>query len=91
MPKITIKRQSIKKHPFVFSDIPTQALGFLVQLDSFTYIKLRLVSKKYMHQTNQAIDDICNRVENDFVCKYINELFFKRSFTWCKRIAFCGE
>lgn len=37
------------------------------------------------------MDDLCNSVENGFVSKFYQALFFKRSFSWSKAITFCGQ
>lgn len=37
------------------------------------------------------MDDLCNSVENGFVSKYYEVLFFKRSFSWSRSISFCGQ
>jgi hypothetical protein len=57
-------------------------------LDNSLFTKLKLVSKTYLENVAQAVDDLCNAVENMFVSTYFEYLFFKRSFTWTKPIAF---
>lgn len=37
------------------------------------------------------MDELCNGIENMFVSAYFETLYFKRSYTWCKPITFCGQ
>jgi hypothetical protein len=60
-------------------------------LDNSLFTKLKLISKTYIDNVAQAVDDLCNAVENMFVSTYYEHLFFKRSFTWTKPIAFLQE
>jgi len=55
------------------------------------YNKLKCLNKKYRENLGQALDDLCNAVENMFVSTYFEHLFFKRSFTWTNPISFLKE
>jgi hypothetical protein len=60
-------------------------------LDNELYSKLKVISKSYRENIAQALDDLCNAVENMFVSTYYEYLFFKRSFTYTKPIQFLKE
>ena len=39
----------------------------------------------------EAMDEYCNLMENQFVATYYEHIFFKKSYTWIKPISFCNE
>lgn len=41
--------------------------------------------------TLEAIDEMMNKVENDFVMKFYEHLEFKQSYTNSSVISFCGQ
>jgi hypothetical protein len=63
----------------------------LLKFDPTIFVKAKRLSRIWREEVQEAVDDYCNRFENQFVANYFEHIFFKKAFSWSKPISFCGK
>lgn len=72
-------------------DVDAKIINCLISYFSRFYAVGLCLNKEWRSKTLQAIDDLCNPFEIEFVNKCFKYLFFKQSHTWAQPISFCGN
>jgi hypothetical protein len=63
----------------------------LLMFDMESFRKYLCLSPAWHHLVLEAMDEHFKKVECDFVMKYYEHLFFKKSYTNSSLIHFCGK
>jgi len=71
--------------------MPTDVVRTLISFDAMLFIKFLVLSPNWHTSTIQALDDYCNKLENEFVHTYHQFLYFKQSFSASMPIEFCRQ
>lgn len=85
------KNAFIKARSGVLTYLPAKALATILSYDMASYRKYMGVCASWHVTIKEAFDQHFNRVENEFVLKYHQNLLFTESFTSSSAIKFCGK
>jgi hypothetical protein len=84
------KPKLVQKTPVVLPILPQASLLLLIEFVPENYLTLRQINKTYKLRVAEAIDEMVNGIENKFVVTYLDTLFFRRSYSWFRKIRVCG-
>lgn len=82
------KRRYMKARTGVLTYLPPKALATILSYDMMSYRKYMTVCAAWHVTIKEAFDQHFNRVENEFVLKYHQNLLFTESFTSSSAIKF---
>jgi hypothetical protein len=61
--------------------MPSEIVMAFIKYDAMLFVKFLMLSPSWHTSVLQAVDEYCNKLENQFVLTHIEYLFFKQSFT----------
>lgn len=83
-------KSSFKPRKIRFDGENAVALTLII-FDQLFFLKSKQLNRRWRAAIMEGLDDFCNPIENRFVSTYFDCLFFRKSFSWAKKISFCGK